>query len=132
MAERYEVRSVGFVESQLSDPREAPKQAREGGPQARIVFEPQFADALADLRPGARVIVLTWLHLADRSTLSVHPRDDPANPLTGVFSTRSQDRPNPVGLHEVEVVAVDGLSVVVDQLEAVDGTPVIDLKPALR
>jgi tRNA (Thr-GGU) A37 N-methylase len=65
-------------------------------------------------------------------TLSVHPRDDPANPLTGVFSTRSQDRPNPVGLHEVEVVAVDGLRVVVDQLEAVDGTPVIDLKPALR
>jgi tRNA-Thr(GGU) m(6)t(6)A37 methyltransferase TsaA len=132
MAERYEVRPVGFVESQLSDPRKAPKQAREGGPQARLVFEPQFADALADLRPGDRVIVLTWLHLTDRSTLSVHPRDDPANPLTGVFSTRSQDRPNPVGLHEVEVIAVDGLRVVVDQLEAVDGTPVIDLKPVLR
>jgi tRNA-Thr(GGU) m(6)t(6)A37 methyltransferase TsaA len=132
MAERYEVRPVGFVESQLSDPRKAPKQASEGGPQARHVFEPQFADALADLRPGDRVIVLTWLHLTDRSTLSVHPRDDPANPLTGVFSTRSQDRPNPVGLHEVEVVAVDGLRVVVDQLEAVDGTPVIDLKPVLR
>jgi tRNA-Thr(GGU) m(6)t(6)A37 methyltransferase TsaA len=128
----YELRRIGVVESRLSDPGSAPKQAGEGGPQAWLAFEPEFAEALADVRPGDRMIILTWLDLADRSTLSVHPRDDPTNPLTGVFKTRSQDRPNPIGLHEAEIVAVDGIRVCVDQLEAVDGTPVIDLKPVLR
>jgi tRNA-Thr(GGU) m(6)t(6)A37 methyltransferase TsaA len=128
----YELRRIGVVESPLSDPGSAPKQAEEGGLQAWLAFEPEFAEALADVAPGDRVIILTWLDLADRSTLSVHPRDDAANPLTGVFKTRSQDRPNPIGLHEAEIVAVDGTRVCVDQLEAVDGTPVIDLKPVLR
>jgi tRNA-Thr(GGU) m(6)t(6)A37 methyltransferase TsaA len=128
----YELRPIGVVESPLADPGVAPKQAGEGSPRAWLSFNPEFAAALADVRPGDRVIVLTWLDLADREILSVHPRDDPANPLTGVFSTRSQDRPNPVGIHEAEVAAVDGTRVCVDQLEAVDGTPVIDLKPVLR
>jgi tRNA-Thr(GGU) m(6)t(6)A37 methyltransferase TsaA len=128
----YELRRIGVVESPLDDPQAAPKQADEGAPRAWLAFEPEFAEALADVKSGDRMIVLTWLDRADRDTLSVHPRDDENNPLTGVFSTRSQDRPNPVGLHEVEVVEVDGTRVLVDQLEAIDGTPVIDLKPVLR
>jgi tRNA-Thr(GGU) m(6)t(6)A37 methyltransferase TsaA len=122
---------IGVVESPLGDPAEAPKQGFEGGPEAWLVFEPRVIDGLSDLRPGDRVIVLTWLDRADRSVLAVHPRDDPSNPLTGVFSTRSADRPNPVGLHEVEVLEVRGARVRVSDLEAVDGTPIVDLKPVL-
>jgi tRNA-Thr(GGU) m(6)t(6)A37 methyltransferase TsaA len=88
-------------------------------------------NGLDGLRPGARVIVLTWLDRADRGVLRVHPRDDPANPERGVFTTRSADRPNPIGLHEVEVLAIEGERVRVSDLEAVDGTPVLDLKPVL-
>jgi tRNA-Thr(GGU) m(6)t(6)A37 methyltransferase TsaA len=89
------------------------------------------AGALDGIAPGDRLILLTWLDRGDRSVLKVHPRDDPANPLRGVFSTRSQDRPNPIGLHEVEVLAVEGLRVEVGSLEAVDGTPVVDVKPVI-
>ena len=127
-----ELRAIGVVESPLSDPVVAPKQGFEGGPEAWLVFAEEFAPGLAEIRPGDRVIVLTWLHMADRSILRVHPRDDPSNPLCGVFSTRSADRPNPVGLHEVEVIACDGLRIQVRDLEAVDGTPIVDLKPVLR
>jgi tRNA-Thr(GGU) m(6)t(6)A37 methyltransferase TsaA len=127
-----ELRPIGRVESPLSDPAAAPKQGSEGAPDAWLVFEPSVLDALADLRRGDRVIVLTWLHRARRDVLRVHPRDDPANPLRGVFSTRSQDRPNPIGLHPVEVLAVAGDRVQVRGIEAIDGTPIIDLKPALR
>jgi tRNA-Thr(GGU) m(6)t(6)A37 methyltransferase TsaA len=88
-------------------------------------------DGLRDIRPGARILVLTWLHRARRDVLRVHPRDDPANPLQGVFSTRSADRPNPIGIHEVEVVAIEGPRVRVRNLEAVDGTPIVDVKPLL-
>ncbi len=95
------------------------------------MFEPEFADALSDLRPGDEVIVLTWLHRARRDVLRVHPRDDPANPETGVFSTRSPDRPNPIGLHRVRLLAIDGTRVHVSGLEALDGTPVLDIKPVL-
>ncbi len=130
-AETLLVRPIGLVESPLADPAEAPKQGTEGGPEAWIAFEPGVAPGLADLSPGDRVIVLTWLDRADRDTLAVHPRDDPSNPLTGVFSTRSADRPNPIGLHDVEVLEVDGTRVRVSDLEAVDGTPVVDLKPGL-
>jgi tRNA-Thr(GGU) m(6)t(6)A37 methyltransferase TsaA len=122
---------IGVVESPLADPAEAPKQGFEGGPEAWLVFEPRVIDGLSDLRPGDRVIVLTWLDRGDRSVLAVHPRDDPSNPLTGVFSTRSADRPNPIGLHEVEVLEVQGERVRVSDLEAVDGTPIVDLKPVL-
>ncbi|XVU23130.1 tRNA (N6-threonylcarbamoyladenosine(37)-N6)-methyltransferase TrmO [Actinoplanes sp. CA-054009] len=127
----YEIRPIGVVESGLTDPASAPKQGTEGGPEAWLVFEAGVADGLRDLVAGDEVVVLTWLHLADRGTLVVRPRDDPRNPLTGVFSTRSADRPNPVGLHRVRVVAVDGLRVKVAGLEAVDGTPVVDVKPVL-
>jgi tRNA-Thr(GGU) m(6)t(6)A37 methyltransferase TsaA len=95
------------------------------------VFDPEVAAAVRDLSPGDEVFVLTWLHRARRDVLAVHPRDDPRNPLTGVFSTRSQDRPNPIGLHRVQVVRIDGLRVLVQHLEAFDGTPVVDVKPVI-
>jgi tRNA-Thr(GGU) m(6)t(6)A37 methyltransferase TsaA len=123
---------IGRVESPLTDTADAPKQGFEGGPDAWLLFEPRVLDALDGLEPGARVIVLTWLDRADRTTLKVHPRDDARNPLRGVFGTRSADRPNPIGLHEVEVAAVEADRVLVRGLEAVDGTPVLDLKPVLR
>ena len=122
---------IGRVESPLTDAAEAPKQGFEGGPDAWLVFETRVLDALDGLEPGARVIVLTWLDRADRNTLKVHPRDDASNPLRGVFGTRSADRPNPIGLHEVEVLAVEGNRVRVSDLEALDGTPVVDLKPVI-
>jgi tRNA-Thr(GGU) m(6)t(6)A37 methyltransferase TsaA len=126
------LRPIGRVESPLTDPADAPKQGFEDGPDALLVFEPHMLDALDGIEPGARVIVLTWLDRADRATLKVHPRDDATNPLRGVFGTRSADRPNPIGLHEVEVLAVDGRRVTVSDLEALDGTPILDLKPVIQ
>jgi tRNA-Thr(GGU) m(6)t(6)A37 methyltransferase TsaA len=123
-----EVVPIGVVESSLTDPGSAPKQGNEGAPEAWLAFAP----AVLDLAVGDHVLVLTWLHLARRDVLRVHPRDDLSNPERGVFTTRSADRPNPIGLHEVEVVAVDGHRVLVRPLEAVDGTPILDLKPVLR
>ena len=99
---------IGRVESPLADAAMAPKQGFEGGPDAWLVFEPGVVEALDGLEPGARVIVLTWLDRADRAVLRVHPRDDRSNPLRGVFTTRSADRPNPIGLHEVEVLGDRG------------------------
>jgi tRNA-Thr(GGU) m(6)t(6)A37 methyltransferase TsaA len=129
--ESYELRPVGWVRSSLTDRSTAPKQGDEGAPPARIAFRPELAEAMADLREGAEVLVLTWLHEGDRSVLSVHPRDDATRPRTGVFSTRSQDRPNPIGLHAVTIVGVADNAIDVDHLEAIDGTPVIDVKPIL-
>jgi tRNA-Thr(GGU) m(6)t(6)A37 methyltransferase TsaA len=126
-----ELDAIGVVESTLTDPAAAPKQGDEGAPDAWLVFEPRVLPALDDLRPGERVIVVTWLHRARRDVLRVHPRDDRSNPERGVFSTRSQDRPNPIGLHEVEIVAVEGRRLRVSGLEAIDGTPVLDVKPVL-
>lgn len=127
----YEINPIGQVESPLTDRASAPKQGVEGAPEAWLVFDPAMADGISDLAAGDDVFVFTWLHRADRSVLAVHPRDDPSNPLTGVFSTRSADRPNPVGLHRVRVVAVDGLRVRVSDLEAIDDTPIVDVKPVL-
>jgi tRNA-Thr(GGU) m(6)t(6)A37 methyltransferase TsaA len=127
-----ELTPIGRVDSELTDPASAPKQGREGAPDAWLVFEPAVLDALEGIQPGAELIVLTWLHRADRDVLRVHPRDDDANPLTGVFNTRSADRPNPIGLHPVQVVAVEGARVRVRSLEAVDGTPIVDVKPVLH
>ena len=127
-----ELTPIGQVESELTDRALAPKQGFEGAPDAWLVFEPSVLDGLEGIAPGAEVIVLTWLHRADRDVLRVHPRDDVANPLTGVFSTRSADRPNPIGLHPVQVVAVEGARVRVRSLEAVDGTPIVDVKPVLQ
>jgi tRNA-Thr(GGU) m(6)t(6)A37 methyltransferase TsaA len=126
-----ELRAIGRVESALTDPAAAPKQGDEGAPEATIVFERAFADGLQDLRPGEEVLVLTWLNRADRGVLSVHPRGDVSRPRQGVFSTRSPDRPNPIGLHRVGIVAIDGERLRVSELEALDGTPVLDVKPVL-
>jgi tRNA-Thr(GGU) m(6)t(6)A37 methyltransferase TsaA len=128
---RYELTPVGRVESPLTDPSEAPKQGFEGAPDAWIVLDPAVAEAAADIRPGDELILLTWLHRARRDVLRVHPRDDVSNPMQGVFKTRSADRPNPIGLHPVEVVAVEGNRIRVRNLEALDGTPIIDVKPVL-
>src|SRR6516162_9264723 len=127
----YQVAPIGWVESPLTDRAQAPRQGDEGGPSAWLVFTPEVADALRDLAPGTDVILLTWLDRADRQVLVTRPRDDPARPLTGVFSTRSPDRPNPIGLHRVRVLATEGLRILVRPLEALDSTPVIDLKPVL-
>ena len=128
---RFEVAAIGTVESPLTDPATAPKQGHEGAPDAWLVFDRGVVEALDGLRPGDRVIVLTWLDRADRSVLRVHPRDDVRNPVQGVFNTRSSDRPNPIGLHEVEVLAIEGRRVHVRPLEAIDGTPIVDVKPVL-
>jgi tRNA-Thr(GGU) m(6)t(6)A37 methyltransferase TsaA len=122
---------IGRVESPLTDAADAPKQGFEGGPDAWLVFEPRVVEALEGLEPGARMLVLTWLDRADRRVLRVHPRDDRSNPMRGVFTTRSADRPNPIGLHEVQVLEVDGNRVKVSDLEALDGTPVLDVKPVI-
>jgi tRNA-Thr(GGU) m(6)t(6)A37 methyltransferase TsaA len=126
-----QLRRIGRVESPLTEAVAAPKQGNEGAPDAWLVFERDVLTGLEGLRAGDRLIVLTWLDRADRSVLKVHPRDDPANPMRGVFGTRSADRPNPVGLHEVEVVSIEGERMHVRPLEALDGTPIVDLKPAL-
>jgi tRNA-Thr(GGU) m(6)t(6)A37 methyltransferase TsaA len=132
MSHTYTIVPIGHVRSPLMDRAHAPKQGNEGAPEARIVFEPEFRDGLVDLRAGDEILVLTWLHRGDRETLRVHPRDDPGAPLRGVFSTRSQDRPNPVGIHRVSVVALESPTELrVRDLEAFDGTPVIDIKPVL-
>ena len=127
----YVVEPIGRVESPLVDRDAAPKQGDEGSPDAWLVFEPAVREGLRDLRAGSEILVLTWLDRADREVLVVHPRDDPAAPETGVFSTRSADRPNPVGLHRVEILAIEGTRVQVRNLEALDGTPIVDVKPVL-
>jgi tRNA-Thr(GGU) m(6)t(6)A37 methyltransferase TsaA len=126
------IEPIGHVESPLTEHAVAPKQGGEGAPPAWLVFSPEFQDGLSDLNVGDEILVLTWLHRADRDTLRVHPRDDRSVPLRGVFSTRSQDRPNPLGIHRVRIVDTSGPTrfKVVD-LEAFDGTPIIDIKPIL-
>ena len=127
-----ELRPIATVESTLTDAETAPKQGDEGAPDAWLVFDLALLDGLDGIQPGDWLIVLTWLDRASRDTLRVHPRGDPANPKRGVFGTRSPARPNPIGLHEVEVLAVEGERVHVRPLEALDGTPVVDVKPVLN
>ena len=127
----FELRPIGRVESTLTALDAAPRQADEGAPSAWLIFEEGVRDGLANLRPGDQLIVLTWLDRARRDVLVVHARGDTSRPREGVFSTRSPHRPNPIGLHRVLVVAVEGLRVQVDHLEAVHGTPVVDVKPVL-
>ena len=129
--ETYRLRPVGWVESPLTDRDAAPKQGDEGAPLARIVLRPEVREAAADLRVGDQVLVLTWLHQGRRDVLSVHPRGDPNRPRQGVFSTRSPDRPNPIGLHAVTIVSIEDNAIAVRNLEAIDGTPVLDVKPIL-
>jgi tRNA-Thr(GGU) m(6)t(6)A37 methyltransferase TsaA len=127
----YQVVPIGWVESPLKDRAQAPRQGDEGAPDAWLVFQPEVAEGIRDLAAGTEIIVLTWLDRAARNVLVTRPRDDPARPPTGVFSTRSPDRPNPIGLHRVQVVATEGLRILVRPLEALDRTPVIDVKPVL-
>lgn len=130
----YTLEPIGFVRSTLTRLEAAPRQGAEGAPEAWLEFIPEVAPGLMGLRAGDAVILLTWLHLARREVLQVHPRDDLANPLTGVFATRSSDRPNPIGLHRVVVLEVleAERKVRVAPLEAIDGTPLVDVKPVLR
>ncbi|HEX6058530.1 MAG TPA: tRNA (N6-threonylcarbamoyladenosine(37)-N6)-methyltransferase TrmO [Gemmatimonadaceae bacterium] len=129
--DEYVLHPIGYVRSALRDPASAPMQGSEGAPDAWIDVDPALAPALLGVAAGDALVVVTWLHRADRGVLRVHPRDDPRRPLTGVFATRSQDRPNPLGLHRVSVREVAGLRLRVGPLEAIDGTPVVDLKIAL-
>ena len=127
----YEVRPIGTVESPLVDREAAPRQGDEGSPDAWLVFDPSVSEGIRDLHAGAEILVLTWLDRARRDVLTVRPRGDTRNPLTGVFSTRSPDRPNPIGLHRVRIESIDGTRVRVRNLEALDGTPIVDVKPLL-
>jgi tRNA-Thr(GGU) m(6)t(6)A37 methyltransferase TsaA len=131
VVDRYVLAPIGWVESPLTDPATAPKQGDEGAPDAHLVFDPGVAEGLRDLRVGTDILLFTWLDRARRDVLAVHPRGDTTRPVTGVFSTRSPDRPNPIGLHRVTVLAVDGTRMLVCNLEALDGTPILDVKPVL-
>ena len=132
MAEnRYMVEPVGFIRSELIHRETAPRQGYEGAPAAWLEVKPEFAEALKGIVVGDQLVVLTWLHQARRDVLQVHPRGNPATPLTGVFATRSPDRPNPIGLHRVTVLEVDGLRLKITPMEAIDGTPVADIKVVL-
>src|SRR5436305_9672564 len=126
-----ELVAIGEVESPLVDRAAAPKQGNEGAPDAWLVIDESVATGLDGLRAGGEVFVLTWLHQSRRDVLRVRPRDDPANPEQGVFSTRSAERPNPIGLHRVQIVAIDGSRIRVKNLEALNDTPIIDIKPAI-
>ncbi len=128
---RAEVVPVGWVESSLARRDDAPKQGWEGAPDARVLIEPAYRPGLDRLEAGQDLLILTWLHQSRRDVLATHPRDDHSQPLTGVFATRSPDRPNPIGLHRVRILEVDGARVRVSGLEALDGTPVLDIKPVL-
>ena len=130
-AHLYTVEPIGVVRSELSQLDDAPMQGDEGAPEAWLEFTPLAAPGLMGIQPGDELILLTWLHLAERDVLHVHPRGDLNRPLTGVFATRSPDRPNPIGLHRVTVLEVTGQKLRVAPLEAIDGTPVVDVKPVL-
>jgi tRNA-Thr(GGU) m(6)t(6)A37 methyltransferase TsaA len=127
-----ELIAIGSVESPLSDRAAAPKQGDEGAPDAWLVFDPRVAEGLDGIAVGDQLLVLTWLDRARRDVLRVHPRSNPANPEQGVFNTRSPDRPNPIGLHRVTVLSIDGIRLRVRDLEALNGTPIVDVKPLLR
>ena len=127
-----ELVAIGTVESPLTDRESAPKQGDEGAPEASLVFDARVADGLQGIAVGDDLLVLTWLDRAQRDVLRVRPRGNPANAEQGVFTTRSPDRPNPIGLHRVTVVAIEGLRLRVRNLEALDGTPIVDVKPLLR
>ena len=127
----YTIEPIGVVRSELRRLEDAPMQGDEGAPEAWLELRPQIAPGLMGIKPGDEFIVLTWLHLAERDVLQVHPRGDLNRPLTGVFATRSPDRPNPIGLHRVSVLEVTEKKLRVAPLEAIDGTPIVDIKPVL-
>jgi len=126
-----DLKIIGRVESSVADLDAAPRQADEGAPQAWLVFDEAVREGLRNVAPGDELVLLTWLDRAKRDVLRVHPRGDTSRPPEGVFTTRSPHRPNPIGLHSVKVAAVDGCRVLVERLEALHGTPIVDLKPVL-
>ncbi len=128
----YPLHAIGIVRSPLKDRNKAPNQGSEGAPDARIELAPSVQDGLARIEAGDELIIITWLHESRRDVLKTHPRGDESIPLTGVFATRSPDRPNPLGLHPVTVLEIAGRELKVGPLEAIDGTPVVDIKPVLR
>jgi tRNA-Thr(GGU) m(6)t(6)A37 methyltransferase TsaA len=127
----YTINPIGVVRSNLTRLEDAPMQGREGAPEAWLELTSQVQPGLMGLKAGDEILVLTWLHLAERDVLQVHPRGDTSRPLTGVFATRSPDRPNPIGLHRVSLLEVSEQRLRVAPLEAIDGTPIVDIKPVL-
>ena len=127
----FEITPIGVVESPLTDKRSAPNQGDEGAPAAWLRFDESVLEGLEGIEPGDELVVLTWFDRASRDVLRLHPRGDPSRALEGVFNTRSPDRPNPIGLHRVQVVSIEGPRVRVRPLEALDGTPIVDVKPVL-
>jgi tRNA-Thr(GGU) m(6)t(6)A37 methyltransferase TsaA len=127
----FTVRPIGRVESSLISTAGAPRQGDEGAPDAYLILDPEVQAGLDGINAGDEIVLLTWLHEADRSVLRVHPRGDLSRPEAGVFSTRASSRPNPIGLHRVRVLDIDGHRVHVSGLEAIDGTPIVDVKPVL-
>lgn len=131
-AEAYQVRPIGWVESTLIDTADAPNQGDQGAPDAWLVINPEVREGIRDLQVGSDILVLTWLHQARRDELATQPGNDPTGPERGVFSTRSPARPNPIGLHRATVVAIEDGRLLVRPLEAVNGTPLVDIKPVIR
>jgi tRNA-Thr(GGU) m(6)t(6)A37 methyltransferase TsaA len=127
----YALQTIGVIRSAIKNRGEGPKQGREGAPDAWLDVDPKFAAALEGLDAGDEIVVITWLHLARRDELKVHPRGDTSVPMAGVFATRSPDRPNPLGLHRVKVLEVSAKRLRIGPMEAIDGTPVVDIKPTL-
>jgi tRNA-Thr(GGU) m(6)t(6)A37 methyltransferase TsaA len=127
----YLLNPIGFIQSSLRTREDAPRQGYEGAPEAWLELKEGFVPALQGVNVGEEVILITWFHLSNRDTLEVHPRGDRRNPLTGVFATRSPDRPNPLGLHRVTVLEIAGARLRIGPIEALDGTPVVDIKPVL-
>ena len=132
MIEEFSLQPIGQIRSTLRALEEAPRQGSEGAPDAWLEVQPAYARGLSGIAAGDEVVVVTWLHQADRDVLEVHPRSDPENPLTGVFATRSPHRPNPLGLHRVTVREISGLRLRIGPIEAIDGTPVVDIKAILH
>ena len=125
----FQLRQIGIVRSALKDVHDCPHQEREDAPGAWIEIDPEYSEALEGLEVGAEILVMTWLHLAERSILKVHPRGNRKNPIKGVFATRSPHRPNPIGLHKTRITAVEPPSrIKVAFLEVIDNTPVVDIK----
>ena len=132
MAGDFVLRPIGVVRSSLTDRKGAPRQGYEGASSASIEVDVEFVSAIDGIKAGDDVVLLTWLHQGRRDVLEVRPRNDPRNPITGVFASRSPDRPNPIGLHRVTVTRIVGTRLDVRPLEAIDGTPVVDIKPVLE
>jgi len=127
----YSLAPIGLLHSPLRELGEAPRQGREGAPDAWLEVNAKVSAGLEGIAVGDEIIVITWLHKAHRDTLKTHPRNDETAPLAGVFATRSPDRPNPLGLHRVTVLSIAGERLQVGPIEAIDGTPVVDIKPVL-